>query len=122
MNISATSIVITIFIWYLLIGIFNLVYLSVTKKLNDLNWLKFILESFGLVAVYFFVTAISFLFAGSSSLSVPIFISINILALFVSVAAYARYVLKLENYQFIYYSLFFTLIFNLFWYRLLGVL
>lgn len=120
MNVSSISIVITIFIWYLLIGIFNLVYLGATKKLNNLNWLKFILESFGLVAVYFVVNAVSFIFA--SSISIPLFMAVNALILFASISVYARYVMKLENYQFIYYSLVFTLIFNLAWYRLLGVL
>lgn len=120
MNISGISIIITIFIWYLLIGIFNLAYLGITKKLNGLNWTRFILESFGLVAVYFFVNALTFLLAGS--ISVPLFMTVNALILFISVAIFARYVIKLEKYNFIYYSLVFTLIFNLAWYRLMGIL
>lgn len=119
MNVSTVSIFITVTLWYVLIGIYNIVYLGITKKLDSFDWKKFILETFGLVAVYFLLNSVSFQFGGNSR---TVFIVSNILLILVCVFGYSRFVMKLEQKNSLVYTLVFTVIFNLYWYILFGLI
>ena len=120
MNTSPISIVITLFFWYILIGIYNLAYLGLTKKIGNLDWRKFILETLGLVFVYFVINAASVQIAGSQS--VALFSILNAVLIFVLVLPYSKFIMKFETLDAAIYSLIFTLIFNLYWYSLFGIL
>lgn len=120
MNTSPISIVITLFLWYVLVGIYNLAYRGLTKKIENLDWRKFILETLGLVFLYFAVNAASIQIAGSQS--VATFSVLNAFLILVLVFPYSKFVMKLEALDAAIYGLVFTLIFNLYWYNLFGIL
>ena len=120
MNISTISIPIALTVWYILIGIYNLVYLWVTKEIPNLNWKKFIIETLSLLALYFVLTSLSFMVAGGSNLGT--FYFTNIAFIFAGVLPFSIFFMKLETKKALIYSTIFTALFNLYWYSLFGVL
>jgi len=120
MNTQASSVIIAIILWYFLIGIYNLSYAGITKKIQKLDWKKFILETLGMLVIYIVVNVVSIQLG--STLGKLTISGINVGLLFATGYLYTRYVVKYENKDALVYAGVFALIFNMYWYILFGII
>lgn len=120
MNTSASSVILTFFLWYILLGVYNLAFFSFLKKLKGINWQRFLLETLGLLGVYILVNILSIQFG--SGTGIMAFSILNLVLVAASAYGYSRYVMKLKDNDPIIYSVAFVVVFNLYWYVLAGII
>lgn len=120
METSSSSLAIVILLWLLGIGIFNVVYLVVTKKLKQIEWSKFIVSNIILLVLYLLVNFLSIAaFSGGGLVAFGI---TNLVLLFGAGLLGGLFVLKEDNKNAFIYALLFAGVFNLLWYRVVGAL
>lgn len=120
MKTSASSIIIALLMWYIGLGIYNAAYLAVTKRLKEVDWLKFATTTGIILALYALVNFLSIAIFSSGGLAV--FGLTNIILLFGVGLVTALFILKEKVNNAIVYATLFTLFFNLLWYRVIGAL
>ena len=120
MNTSASSVLLSVLVWYFLLGVYNIIFFSLTQKIKDLDWKKFILDTLGILVVYIIVNILSIQIAGESTIA--LFAIINAVLVLGAGYLYARFAMKLDNKKSLMYSGSFLVAFNLYWYVLVGIL
>jgi len=110
---------ITLLIWFVLLGGFNAVYLSIQGKLKEVSYKKFLIFNSLTLLLYTVAVAFSVLYFTQNA---TLFRSVNFILIFVTGFMIDKFLMNEDNKQSIIYGLVFAGVFNLFWYELLGII
>lgn len=119
MTTAFSSIITAVVIWYFLIGVYNISYLAISKKLNEIVWTNFLLTNLIILALYSLANFIAIAFFSGNFI---LFGVTNVILVFGAGYLGGSFILKKDFKKALLYAAIFTIFLNLLWYKLIGII